>query len=309
MQISIIADDLVKSDKAGYLGNVSGFTTINGLEMFAKICLKYHICCALFFNKKRNLDDFREIWFLQFDFDNGITCEEVISKLGSSTNVVVMASKNHMKDKNDGKGQIPRFHVFLPLTKPITDPDFYHFIVKSFAKRMQIPIDPQATDATRYMYKHSKCLHIKETGWNTEITDKHMLEWNAENERIRKENEERTEKLKKDNAAYQITFDDRYAAAQKLVGDYVGQSVEGMGGDRTTFKAMCYGIKCGLNESFLLKFANWYNDNFCNPKWSSKALTHKIKSAKKKVLSGDCLHPKYIMKVIGKSDSIKQFFN
>lgn len=308
MQISIIADQLVKSDKAGYLGNVSGFTTVTDLEMFAKICLKYHICCALFFNNKRNLDNFREIWFLQFDFDTGITCEEIISKFGKSTNMVIMASKNHMKDKNDGKGEIPRFHVFLPLQKPITDPDFYHFLVKNLAKKWDFPIDPQATDATRYMYKHSKCLYLNISGWNTEITEQHNLEWVAENERIRKENEERTERLKSDNAKYQITFEDRYVAAQRLIKDYVGQSVEGMGGDRTTFKAMCYGIKCGLSEVYLIKFANWYNDNFCNPKWSPKALQHKIKSAKKKVLSGDYLNPKYIMKLIGKQN-IQSSFN
>jgi hypothetical protein len=307
MQISIIADELVSTDKSGYLGNVSGFVTVKDLEMFAKICLKYHICCGLFFNNKRNLEDFREIWFLQFDFDNGITHEEVIKKIGKNVNMVIMASKNHLKDKNDGKGAIPRFHVFLPLQKQIVEPDFYHFCVKYLAKKWDVPIDPQATDSTRYMFKHSKCLYIQNGGWNFDVESVVKLKWKMELEEQEKENQKRTEWLKKDNANFNITFEERMVAAKKLIREYVGDSVSGMGGDVTTFKAMCYGVKCGLTDDILKEFANWYNDTFCKPKWSNKALLHKIKCAKKRVQSGDMLSARYIMKIIGKQDYMQYF--
>lgn len=308
MQISVIADDLVLNDKSGYLGNISGHVTLTDLEMFAKVCLRYHICCGLFFNKKRNLDNFKEIWFLQFDFDNGVTHEEIINKLGKTTNMVIMASKNHMKDKNDGKGEIPRFHVFLPMQKPINDSEFYHFCIKFLSKKWDIPIDVQATDATRYMFKHSKCLYINKSGWNLDISAYQLkLKWIAEVQQNELENEKRTERLKIENKNNNISFEQRLEAAKKIVKNNIGESIEGNDGDRTTFIAMCCAVQCGLSDEKIKEFSNWYNQNYCRPQWSNKALQHKIKSAKKKVLSGDHYPPRYILKVLGKENHMKNF--
>lgn len=309
MQISIISDELVSNDKGGYLSKVSGYATIKDLEMFAKVCLKYHICCGLFFENNRNLDSFREIWFLQFDFDTGISHEEIINRIGKdSVNIVIMASKNHLKDKNDGKGAIPRFHVFLPLKSPITDSDFYHYCIKYYAKKWNIPIDKQVSDATRYMFKHSKCLYINNSKWNMDVTTGMVkLSWLAEQKHAEEENQKRTEQLAQDNRNYNITFDERLDAAKKMVQDYVGESVEGHGGDVNTFKAICYGIKCGLNDDYMRTFSDWYNSTYCRPVWTKKALQHKIKCAKKRIQSGDFFSAKYIMKIIKKEDFMNYF--
>lgn len=307
MQISIIADDLVSNDKSGFLSSVSGFTNVKDLEMFAKICLKYHICCGLFFNNKRNLENFREIWFLQFDFDTGVSHEEVIKKIGPQANMVVMASKNHMKDKNDGKGVIPRFHVFLPLQSPINDADYYYYCVKHFAKKWDLPIDKQVSDATRYMFKHSQCLYMNKSKWNLDVSGVLKLGWLSEQRQIEEENQRRSQKLVEENKKYNITFEERYEAAKKLIKEYVGESVQGCSGDVTTFKAMCYGIKCGLNEEYMKQFSDWYNSSYCKPPWTKKALQHKIKCAKKKVLSGDYFSIKYLLKIINKENFMNYF--
>lgn len=300
LQISVISDDMITHDKTGYLGNVSGFVKVKDLDMFAKICLKYHICCGLFFHNKRNLKDFREIWFLQFDFDNGTSYESIVEKL-KKYNIVIMASKNHLIDKGDGKGIIPRFHVFLPLAKPIIDAEYYHYLIKKMAKDWDIGIDTQATDATRYMFKHSQVLFKQDDAdWNFDPTH-YEMGWKSYKMREEIQNNEKTEILKKENKKYQVSFQDRMNAAKKMVGDYIGDAIQGMDGDRTTFAAMCYGVKCGLTDIHLQEFSDWYNINHCKPLWSKKALQHKIKSAKKRVKSGDFYHPNYIIKVIGKS--------
>lgn len=301
LQISVITDDMITHDKTGYLGEVSGYTSVKDLDTFAKICLKYHICCGLFFHNKRNLEDFREIWFLQFDFDTGTTYESVIDKI-QKYNMVVMASKNHMVNKEDGKGPIPRFHVFLPLAKPITNPEYYHYLIKKMAKDWDIDIDPQATDATRYMFKHSRLLFKRESEWNFDPTH-YEMGWKAFKMREEQDNIEKTALLKEENKKYSVSFQDRMEAAKKLVESYLGDAIQGSDGDRTTFAAMCYGVKCGLTDTHLQDFSDWYNIHHCTPLWTTKALQHKIKSAKKRVKSGDFFHPNYIMKIIKKSSS------
>lgn len=298
MFISIILDQNVTNDKVGNLSLVNNVVKVKDLEFFAKVCLKYHICCGTFFNNKRKLEDFKEIWFLQYDFDNGTNVDTVIEKL-SGYNFVIMASKNHLKEKNDGKGIIPRFHVFIPLQTPITDEEYYKHIIKKYAKKWNFNIDKQSIDATRYFYKHSAFLYGCKTKFNFDAnTGQNKLEWASEKQKEAKENEDVMNFLEEQNKINNITYSERIKAAKIMISEKVGESISGNGGDKNTFIALCYAVRCGLNDSGIKEVADWYNLSYCTPKWNQRELLHKIKYAKKLVKMSSFLSPQYLMKII-----------
>ncbi len=129
MKISILQDDHVSENKSGFLGSVAITHYCASLSEFSGINTQFHICCGVFNDNKRCKSSFHSIGFLQFDFDSGTTVESVVNALGSF-DAVISASKNHLRDKGDGKGVIPRFHLFLPLVKPITDASYYSFYIE-----------------------------------------------------------------------------------------------------------------------------------------------------------------------------------
>lgn len=298
MKISIINDDKIMNNKAGDLGTISSVLEIDNLKDFAKVCLKHHICCGTFRNNIRNLEKLEKIWFLQYDFDDGTTVESVIEKL-KEYNMVILASKNHMIDKNDGRGIIPRFHVFLPMSEPLDNVKFYSWLIKYLAEKFQLQIDRRAIDSTRYFYKHSKFLYGKANAENIRPGFYypnycfHVAKENALNEK-------KEEFLNKQNEKYGISSYDRLQAAKKLIEEKVGSSISGYGGNNNTYVATCYCVDCGLNTSQIWEVMNWYNDNFCNPKWKKNQLENKIKYATKLVQIKDYYPPQKILKIIGK---------
>jgi hypothetical protein len=164
MRISLIKDHLVDAGKGGNLAFVSEVWTLRTLEEFAFVASSAHIAPAVFAENKRDGDHFRSIDFLCFDFDAGIqTAHQVHTSLCDRLfNHVLIASQNHLKDKGDGKGIIERFHLFIPLSKPIEDRSLYRFAVKKLATQFGWSIDPACTDATRYFYRHGETLFLKE---------------------------------------------------------------------------------------------------------------------------------------------------
>jgi len=297
MQISIIEESLVKDDKSGNLSKISQVIDINNLNDFSTIALQTHICCGIFKDNIRRLVNFEYINFLQYDFDNGTSPEEVI-KIFRRYNKVILASKNHMLDKNDGKGIIPRFHLFLQLDSPVTDYEFYSFIIKRIADDEKIAIDRRSVDATRYFYKHSDILHVMTARENI-ISKNYKPFYDDYNRKKDLEDDERLKYLENSNKKYSITSDQRYKAAKQLVQTKVKASISGNGGNNNTFNVACYGVKCGLNDAALKDLLNWYNDNYCFPKWSKSGIDNKIKYAKKIVKYSDHFTPPYIFKIIG----------
>jgi putative DNA primase/helicase len=59
-------------------------------------------------------------------------------------------------------------------------------------------------------------------------------------------------------------------------------AVSGSGGHDATFQAACECVRFGLSESEQWDAMQWFNANKCDPPWSEKELTHKIKSAQEK---------------------------
>ena len=63
-----------------------------------------------------------------------LKASDIVSKLSKfSYRYIILASKNHNRDKGDGNGIIERFHVFIPVSIPITDQTFYKSCIKSFS--------------------------------------------------------------------------------------------------------------------------------------------------------------------------------
>lgn len=301
MKISTILEENVKDNKGGNLGQVSEVIDILGLKQFAKIALEKHICCGLFKDNIRKLDNFQNIWFLQYDFDNGTDIKSVIN-IFSQYNMVILASKNHMVDKNDGRGIIPRFHLFLPLSTPITDYNFYSFLIKYLANENHIKIDRKAVDATRYFYKHTKLLYGKSTGKNLDWTI-YKTNYECALLKEKEQNDVKENYLKIQNEKYNINFQERLEAAKLLIQKKVGYSISGNGGNNSTFVAACLCIRCGLNKSQINEVMEWYNINYCNPKWSKSGIENKIKYANKLVKFSDYFSPGYLLKIIGKMNA------
>ena len=164
MKCSLIANLLVNDSKSGNLAFVSGRLDFSTLEEFANIAIRAHIAPAVFRDNKRDGLNFISTDFLSFDFDNGIqTADAVHNQLcGRLLNHALIASKNHLKDKGDGRGIIQRFHVFIPLSVPIADKSLYKFGVRKFAQLHGWQTDKACSDATRYFYRHSEILFVKE---------------------------------------------------------------------------------------------------------------------------------------------------
>ena len=163
MMYSLLTDDQIHADKSGDLSHVAGTHESASLQEFSAALLEFHVCAGIFAENHRCKSSFQHIDFLQFDFDNGTNVNAVVAALGAF-DAVVSASKNHLRDKQDGKGVIPRFHLFLPLQSPITSAAYYSFCVEHLASQLTFDCDRAAKDCSRYFYKHREELFIRDTG-------------------------------------------------------------------------------------------------------------------------------------------------
>jgi hypothetical protein len=151
---------MVLPDKRLISNKVSGTVELDTIEEISWVALNYHIAPATFNNDLKNLASLNQIQILCFDFDNGlITSKEVHEQL-KNINHLILASKSHLMDKQDGKGIIERFHVFIPVNEAITDKDLYKFICKQIALKYKWNDDKAVIEASRYYFKHKAELFI-----------------------------------------------------------------------------------------------------------------------------------------------------
>jgi hypothetical protein len=186
MIIGIIPSDHIRG-KACMVNFVSGVAEFDTLIEFGNISLEHSITPAIFhevlwqdsFTTNEYIREIsqgdntacwkyianaKEIQFLSYDFDNGVASKD-IHKLAWDYNHVVLASTNHLVDKQDGKGVQERFHLFIKLDKPITDPIMYRFICKHFADNiLKCPkkSDSSVMEMSRYFYKHKEILYVND---------------------------------------------------------------------------------------------------------------------------------------------------
>lgn len=181
-KISIISDDMVLPDKKLVSNQVSGVMEIESLEEFAYMATHSHIAPATFHHAAynpdwstssknawlsgqtgywKNLANLEQIQWLCFDFDNGAAPSSCVHVQLEDINHIILASKSHLLDKNDGNGTVERFHVFIPTTEQITNKEFYKYVCKRFAEKKQWSVDASVMEASRYFYKHKEQLFIE----------------------------------------------------------------------------------------------------------------------------------------------------
>jgi hypothetical protein len=164
MNISLIHDCRINDDKSGIISHVDDIVPIADVEELAFVLTKHHITPATFKDKKRCKLNFDQIQFIHLDFDNGTTPESIANKL-IDYQFVMAGSKNHLKDKGDGNGIIPRFHVFIPIDKPIFSPEEYASGWLDFVRIYGVDSgDIIGKDACRYYFRHSCIIQTKSKG-------------------------------------------------------------------------------------------------------------------------------------------------
>ena len=191
MKISIIDDEGVVG-KALTRNYVDGEATFDTLREFSEVLLGYSMCIATYhhtvweakFNPysiwnegkirswkyQVNMD---QCQILGFDFDDGTPALKLIEKL-RDYRYVIAGSTSHMKEKFDRAGKSlgikERFHVFLFLDKPVTDPKVYKMIVNYVNTNViNLPSDKSVLEASRYFKKHSCIISTNETGKLIEV--------------------------------------------------------------------------------------------------------------------------------------------
>lgn len=161
MNISTINSNLINDDKSGNLSSVSSVENCKFSDIGSIACIN-HICLGTFQNNKRKKEFFLGIEIISYDFDEGtISSKTVFELLKNRFTLTILASKNHLKDKGDGRGIIERFHLLLPLSEVVRDTEFFKYISTKFAEQNGISehIDSHCKDVTRYYYKHKEILY------------------------------------------------------------------------------------------------------------------------------------------------------
>lgn len=257
---------------------------ISKIREFLSLLLRETVTICSFKNGKKMGADIASMPLLVFDFDDGTTLEDVVSKV-QQYRYVIAGSKNHMKDKGDGKGIIPRFHLFLFLSevKELT-PDFYRFLWEKCTKFVfKFNADKQAKDALRHLSPHSCILSVGNgkpfnvTPWETRFQE-HKL-------RERAIAEEREKVLKEEQEKSTVDYNSRLILGKKIIEELGRDSVSGSGGHNAIFGVCCKLWSSGLYESDVERFAREYNAKRCSPPWKDKDLMHKIQDAKKHVIN------------------------
>lgn len=164
MNISIIFDGRVNSDKKLSGNTVSCECEVNDLKEFAEVAMKHHICMATFENLIKRNDKVEQIQLLGIDFDDGTLSADIHEQCKTIANHIILASKNHNKEKH-GNDICERFHLFIPLDAPLTNPKKYTDLFLWLCKIHRWKADEGCKDASRYYYKHSQILY----SWNNSI--------------------------------------------------------------------------------------------------------------------------------------------
>jgi hypothetical protein len=174
VRLSLLNADYISKDKGGAPVYISEVVECGDLHDLAAYCLAYPIAISVFENNYRKGDNWYCADVMAFDFDDGKTTWVAISNALKNENLnhCIIASTNHLIDKDDGNGVIERFHVFIPFKKTVVDPELYPFIALELCKGFNFRCDEGSTkDKCRYYFKHKEPLEIFEDGNNLNVDE------------------------------------------------------------------------------------------------------------------------------------------
>lgn len=171
--VSIIPSNLVDPNTKALHGRRVGPTCeVATLPDLGTLALQYDLAPAVFRDGLKTKANLTATDWVIYDFDDGTPSARIHQILSGDNyrawrlNHLLAGSKNHLRDKGDGRGKIERFHIFIPLRSPITEADFYSFVWVEFARLFlkSLKPDPACKDVSRYLAKHSAVLFTDETG-------------------------------------------------------------------------------------------------------------------------------------------------
>lgn len=162
MKVSWIYPNRVDDSKGGFLDSVDEIVEPSSLRELGEFACMCHFAPGVFRDNVKRQANLESIELLAFDFDTGKHSSDAVHRQLSSVSHLILASKNHLKDKGDGKGSIERFHVFIPTDKPIHEVDFYKYVSKKFASLSRWNVDNTCLEPARYFYKHSQVLFFED---------------------------------------------------------------------------------------------------------------------------------------------------
>src|SRR5258708_6257419 len=140
-KVSLIPSGMVDPETKAMHGSEVGLVQeIEGLSDLATLAVNFDLAPAVFQQNIRRKANLLSMDWLIYDFDDGTSSGRIHEILAGDNyrdwrlNHVLAGSKNHLRDKGDGRGQVERFHFFIPLRTPITDADLYSFVWMEFAR-------------------------------------------------------------------------------------------------------------------------------------------------------------------------------
>lgn len=162
---SVIDPASISNDKRVVTNKLSAVYEADNLEECAQLLLQFPTVAGVTHNDIRAGKDFKFTQFLRFDFDDGTNPKTVAIRIKKKLNCsfLMMGSKNHRKDKGDGRGRIPRFHLYIPVQEPIKDLALYTNLIKYISLVLDITPDPACKDALRYFFPSSKIIKVYDT--------------------------------------------------------------------------------------------------------------------------------------------------
>lgn len=132
------------------LCNQGSLSTVQSFKDLVEVVTRTAWSAGQFKENYRNNENFLGADFIAVDVDGGCTLSDAMEKYFKAFQYIIYKSKNHLKDKGDGKIN-DRFRVVLPLDRPIFTSQEYKATWNSLFQQFPF-IDPAAKDPARFFY-------------------------------------------------------------------------------------------------------------------------------------------------------------
>lgn len=216
----------LRSDKEQTDYVLTGATLKGQLHEFSTLLINFGVCPATFrmyqnvFMRKEETVLFCD-WAC-FDYDDGTSVQAVIDiLLEHNLNHIMAGSMNHNKDKNDGNGVLPRFHVFIPTDEEIKCPLTYKDVVTATSIKYGITgFDESCKEIARFFAVHSQILSVKDDGENLNVKQLqtfYIPYKKQEEQELKKKLNIQNKKLENKNNLSAREFFDLYHARNEII--------------------------------------------------------------------------------------------
>ncbi len=119
---------------------------------FEDLFKNFHYTPIIWENGRRLGGNFLSSTGFIVDMDDGFTCNDAIKRLRSNNlNYALITSKHHQISKN-GQPAVDRFHIFIPFSEKVIDPEKYKVIVQNILAQLFPESDFSVRDIARFMF-------------------------------------------------------------------------------------------------------------------------------------------------------------